>query len=326
MSEWKWESDSEVGEVAESKPVSQSVLTFFQRLLLGVNLWLAVAAIAFFITFDRFSADAVWQWILGLMLLAGMWRFGRWLWRLLNHGRFRAGMAVAFFFTFNVVVGSFVGLAVVGAILEDEELVERIQTEVRWALLEREASNQDESHLVFGVQSVHGVLNDKRAFETCMETLNQKQDSMRNEAIRILGYYVGKFHAEDAVDDLMITVCMKFEDGKVEELRPYFFKSVSNARKDLRRKNKYYERYCILEKATSPKWNDPGITPGEEAELVRVAMCRIDKRQALVLRKRKHGENDRSIALELGIRQDYVRKLHELGIKSLRDEIEILSR
>ncbi len=326
MNESGFEEAVGAGSCANRELKRVKVLTFFQRFLLAVNLWLAVAVFAFLVTIERFTADSLRQWIWGIALLIGCVVLGRGLWSFFSRGRFRAGMAVVFFFLFNVGVAAVFGLAILVAVLEDDALVEQFKTEVRWALLEHGASAQDESHLNFGVQSAGGRIDNLSGFETCMDELDRRDDTMRGEAIKLLGYTVGKYLAEDVVDDVMITVCLRFADGKVEVLRPYFFKSISNARKDLKKKEHEKIGYCELEKATYPKWSDPRITQKEQLQLVQAAMCRIDSRQALVLRRRKDGDSDRRIALDLGIKQGYVRKLHELGVKAVREEIESMTR
>ncbi len=331
----EFESDVDVSAAVESVPERKTVLTFFQRLLLAVNLWLAVVAVlsvAFSILLVGLTEDSLRLWLLGFVLLLGAWNAGHGLWKFLNRGRFRAGMALMFFFLFNVVVGSIVALTGLEAESNNRTFVEHVRTSLQKAgKADDEQLLKSEAHLVYGIQSVGGPGSAQTGLQTCIEELHRsagRPQSMRDEAFTILKVGVEEALAEDALQDVILKVCLRFEEGKVQVLQPYFFKSVNHKRVDLRKRQiRDRTRYCELDENKNYKsWQDPSISVEEQLQLLQAAMCRINSRQAYVVRQRMDKTDYGTIARELDISEDYARKLYSLGLQSLKVEIEILSR
>src|SRR5690554_1562992 len=137
----------------DSGPKVQPTLTFFQRFLLATNLWTAYVIVAVDLTIRCFASDSLWQWMIGFALLLVTFFISRGLWRFLKRGRFRAGMAVALFFMFNVASALLFCALFLWVVLQDEALVEQFTTKLRWNLFDPEVGLvEEESHLNFDIQ------------------------------------------------------------------------------------------------------------------------------------------------------------------------------
>jgi RNA polymerase sigma factor (sigma-70 family) len=305
--------------MSDFQPGTPEKLSPIQRGLLAITLWPMVYFVGL-MPVECFESTSVHGWLGLLTLLAVSTAVGYLVWRFLKRGPFRSGTIVGF------CAGFFLMLAMLMALLESGELVATFEDPGCWGPFEAATAEvvPDESHLTFGIASVSSSASQKSAFELCIDELHRQSETqaMRTEAIQVLSRTVSPDLAEDAVHDVMIKVCLKFEDGEVRELRPYFFKSIKYAREDLKKKRSRW-RYCEYEEHVHQPWRPAPrqLTDEQHLQLVQAAMCRIDERQATVLRRHADGQSYQDIARALELSYDNVRQLHSRGIRSVRDEL-----
>jgi DNA-directed RNA polymerase specialized sigma24 family protein len=311
----------------EANADEQSPLTLLQRILLGVAMWPTLIAVGVGIPAPFLDPDTTLGkagFIISMMLSLAA---GKRLWRLLSKGAFRAGIVFGAFGTLSVLgIGAMVATAGLVAILSDGSADQLNDASESVALLESEVAETAEATSSSANLAALGLPSPTDSFATCIEELHRQRDegSMRDEAWGILVREVGPELADEAVHDVMIAVCEKFGEGKVRELRSYFFKSVYFARSDLRNKKTMW-KFCELEEKHIPRCK-PDYQGAEQLRLVRAAMCRIDSRQVYILRQRLDGVSHKDIASKLGISAANSRKILDRARDDLEEEVKNLSR
>lgn len=233
-----------------------------------------------------------------------------WLWMKLLRGKFRAGFAsgiMACVYSLFFLVGfSLVGHGC--------------------------GAGEDEPD--HGATQASGLLEgDNRSVETfaeCIEALHQRQrgsSSMRQEAL----YELQKEKrwspdlVENAVQDVMIAVCEKVDEGRVRELRPYFFKAVKYQQHKIWRVESRWD-YCELEefRPSAGQWREDEAR--EQVRLMQAAMCRIDDRYAQAIRQKAMGDSHGEIASQMGISEAQSRQFVSRGRRALAAEMAKLER
>ncbi|MBA2664112.1 MAG: sigma-70 family RNA polymerase sigma factor [Bradymonadaceae bacterium] len=259
--------------------------------------------------------------LLWIVLLGGtLWKGTMWGWRTLAVERFRTGVLVGLLSWFYGPVYAALALSAAVGVMgapDDTPLLEKAKT-----FLELVAESADEQ--APSVASA-GPESQGSDFNACIDALHQHSDtrSMRAEAIAVLKKDLAPELAEDTVHDVMIDVCLRYEAGRVRELRHYFFKSLDNARKDVHKKNSRW-RYCEFDERDLPPDRQPTFDEEAHLQLVQAAMCRIDSRQAHVLRRHADGKSYRTIASELSTSETNARQLHRRGKIAVRNEVKNL--
>lgn len=315
-------------EVAESDDTSEeSPLNAFERFLIGIAIWPMVLLLGVGVPVSLLDTDQTFNKLGVFVLFMMSVGAGKRLWRFLVQGRFRAGVAFGVFGLLpTLVIGSALAAVAVGVSLNEASLDQLTSDTESVKLLESDEAETSAASASGSSPSALGLPNPSNSFAGCVDELHRQEAesrSMRNEALHILAREVGPELAEDAVQDVMLAVCEKYGEGKVRELRSYFFRSVSNVRSDLRKRKSRW-KYCELDERHIPRCQHV-YKSTDQLRLVRAAMCRIDDRQAFVIRKRLDGYAHKEIADEYGISAANSRRIFMDGKKALEKEVRKLS-
>lgn len=301
---------------------ARSPLSFWQQFLVGVAIWPAVIFIGLMLPSVFSGSEDVPNYVLVLAFVVSV-TAGKYLWRFFIKSPFRAGTVFGASSIFMLVC---VALLAVG-FASDDEIMARLSDHSESAkLLSGDEAAPEEARQLSGSVSALGLSTHRSAFETCIDELHRKSatGSMRSEALRILSKIAGPELAEDATQDVIISVCTKYERSKVRALRPYFFKSIHNTYSDLETATKSRWEYCEFDETQFPRCGQD-YENAEMLNVVQAAMCRIDSRQAYVLRERADNARFKEIAAELGVSVANSRQLYVRGREALHDEVERLS-
>lgn len=290
-----------------------SPLSGFQRFLLGMLYWPVVIFACLAVLVSRVDGGTMYLsfWTTLIFVIGGY--IAAWIWKFLRRGKWRALIA-------GLALCAFYAVPVLGLIALPVELSGLAGDEAG-------GGRHDESHLVYGVASTSGDGVDKNGFSICIEEVHRVPDgrrSMRQEGLDVLRGTASPEMVEDSIQDVIVAVCEKFEAGRVELLRPYFFKAVKNQERDLRQEIKNRLDYCRIDEVNPP--GPPDARTSAEIRLLQAAMCRLDDRKAYAIRRKADGHSHEEIAEELDISTAHSRRLVSDGRAELRQLMERLSR
>jgi len=309
------------------EPVESSPLSTFERFLLSATIWPTVLFMGWFICAFFWDADEWFDSVAGVAVFMVCISAGKRLRRFLVRGRLRAGIFIGAFgawpgLTIGVVAAA-VGLTLaVGLSLDDDarreigEILASAQIESQEAELTEEASSAPSAP---GSFQVVRSTSEHRAFTSCIEEIYRARTprSMFEEAVHQLSPSYSPAFAEDAAQEVVISVCIAESKKKRRNLREYFFKSVYNKRSDRRKKNAKW-KYCQFDDTRVSPYEDD-YESRETLRIVHKNLCNMDDRKAYIVRARLKNVSDERIARDLGITRAYVRKLHSLAVAELRE-------
>ncbi|AWV88705.1 hypothetical protein [Bradymonas sediminis] len=313
------------------EPVESSPLSTFERFLLSATIWPTVLFMGWFICAFFWDADEWFDSVAGVAVFMVCISAGKRLRRFLVRGRLRAGIFIGAFGAWpGLTIG--VGAAVVALTLAvglslDDDARREIGEILASAQIESEEAGVAEGAEFAQVSGQSGELpvwrhsSEHELFTSCVEELHQSQNarSMRNEAVDILKVSLGSELAEEAVQDVIIAVCIEASKGEMRELRSYFFRSIRNARSDLRKHMSRWD-YCQMEEKYLPP-STPNFEARDTLRFVQKDMCRLDSRQAYIIRERVNGVRFSTIAKELNITGANARQIHKRSVDGLRERV-----